>query len=37
VEGVADKQAAIKKIKAGLENRLTDVKYDEPAETKGGA
>jgi hypothetical protein len=35
--GAADKQAAIKKVKDGLENRLTDVKYDEPAETKGGA
>ncbi len=37
LEGVADKQAGIKKVKEGLENRLTDVKYDEPGETKGGA
>jgi hypothetical protein len=36
-EGVADKQAGIKKVKAGLENYLQDVKYDEPTETKGGA
>ena len=35
--GVADKQAGIKKVKEGLENRLTDVKYDEPSEGKGGA
>ena len=37
LDGVADKQAGIKKVKAGLENRLADVKYDEPSETKGGA
>ena len=37
LEGVADKQAGIKKVKEGLENYLTDVKYDEPSETKGGA
>ena len=33
---IADKEAAIKKVKAGIENRLTDVKYDEPSETKRG-
>jgi hypothetical protein len=37
LEGVADKQAGIKKVKEGLEKRLTDVKYDEPGKTKGGA
>ena len=37
LDGVADKQAGIKKVKEGLENHLTDVKYDEPSETKGGA
>jgi hypothetical protein len=33
----ADKQAAIKKVKGGLENYLQDIKYDDPSETKGGA
>lgn len=37
LEGVIDKDAAIKKVKAGLENYLKDVKYDDPSETKGGA
>jgi hypothetical protein len=37
LEGVADKQAAIKKVKEGLVNYLNDIKYDEPSETKGGA
>jgi len=37
LDGVADKQAASKKVKEGLENYLKDVKYDEPSETKGGA
>jgi hypothetical protein len=36
LEKVADKQAGIKMVKEGLENYLKDVKYDEPAETKGG-
>ena len=36
-EGITDKQAGIKKVKEGLENYLTDVKYDDPSETKGGA
>jgi len=36
-EGVADKQAGIKKVKKGIEYYLKDVKYDEPTETKGGA
>ena len=36
-EGVADKQAGIKKVRAGLENYLQDIKFDEPSETKGGA
>ena len=35
-EGVADKQAGIKKVQAGLENYLQDIKFDEPSETKGG-
>lgn len=37
LDGVADKQAGIKKVKEGLEKHLTDVKFDEPSETKGGA
>ena len=36
-EGIADKQAGIKKVQAGLENYLEDIKFDEPSETKGGA
>ncbi len=35
--GGADKKAGIKKIKAGLEGYLKDIKFDEDAETKGGA
>jgi len=37
LEGVAEKQTAIKKVKEGLENHLKDIKYDEPSVTKGGA
>jgi len=37
LQGVADKQAGIKKVKEGLESYLNDIKYDEPSETKGGA
>jgi hypothetical protein len=37
LEGVAEKQGGIKKVKEGLEKYLQDVKYDEPSETKGGA
>ena len=37
LEGVADKQGGIKKVKEGLEKYLTDIKYDQPSETKGGA
>lgn len=37
LEGIADKQAGIKRAKDGLEGYLKDVKYDEPSETKGGA
>jgi hypothetical protein len=37
LEGITDKEAAGKKVKAGLENYLKDVKYDDPTETKGGA
>jgi hypothetical protein len=37
LEGVANKEAGIKKVKEGLDNYLTDVKYDDPSETKGGA
>ena len=36
-EGIADKEAGIKKVQAGLENYLQDIKFDEPSETKGGA
>jgi hypothetical protein len=32
-----DKQAAINKLKEGLEGYLKDIKFDEPSETKGGA
>jgi len=35
--GVADKQAGGKKVKAGLENYLKDIEFDEPTETKDGA
>jgi uncharacterized protein YcfJ/co-chaperonin GroES (HSP10) len=34
--GAIDKQAGIKKVKEGIENRLADVKYDEPSESKAG-
>ena len=34
--GAVDKEAGIKKVKEGIENRLADVKYDEPSETKAG-
>src|SRR6188768_2056191 len=37
LDGVADKQAAIEKVKNGLAKYLTDIKYDEPSETKEGA
>ena len=37
LEGAADKQMAIKKVKEGLELYLKDIKFDEPSETKGGA
>ena len=33
----ADKQAGAKKVKERLEKSLSDVKFDDPAETKGGA
>ena len=33
----ADKQAGVKKVKERLEKSLSDVKFDEQAETKGGA
>ena len=36
-EGIADKQAGIKKAKEGLGNYLSDVTFDETRETKGGA
>jgi hypothetical protein len=35
--GGADKQAGIKKVKAGLENYLKNIKFDDLAKTKGGA
>jgi hypothetical protein len=37
LQGVADKQAGIEKVKTGLTQYLQDIKYDEPSETKGGA
>jgi hypothetical protein len=37
IEGGADKQAAIAKVKQGLERQLEDIKYDDATETKGGA
>ena len=37
LDGVADKQAAIEKVKSGLAKYLNDIKYDEPSETKEGA
>jgi hypothetical protein len=37
LEGVADKQAGVEKVKKGLEKYLSDIKYDEPSETKEGA
>jgi hypothetical protein len=36
LEGVADKQGGITKVKEGLTNYLQDIKYDELHETKGG-
>jgi hypothetical protein len=36
-KGVPDKEAGVKKVKDGMEKYLTDIKFDEPAETKGGA
>ena len=38
LKGVDDKEAGIKKVEEGLaKNYLTDVKFDPPRETKGGA
>lgn len=37
LDGAADRDAAVKKVKAGLENFLKDIKHDDPSETKGGA
>ena len=37
LEGIKDQQAGAKKVQAGLENHLQDIKYDEPSKTKGGA
>jgi hypothetical protein len=37
LEGAANQQAAIEKVKSGLANYLSDIKYDEPSETKEGA
>jgi hypothetical protein len=37
LEGVADKQAGIAKVKQGLERYLQDIKYDEVIATKRGA
>jgi hypothetical protein len=36
LKDVADKEAAVKKVKEGLDKYLKDIKYDEPTETKGG-
>ena len=35
--GGGDKNAAIKKVKGGLEKVLKDIKFDKQAQTKGGA
>ena len=35
-EGIADKEAGLKKLRAGLGNYLTDIKFDEPSATGGG-
>ena len=37
LEGAADKQAGIAKVKQGLEQYLQDIKYDDLTETKRGA
>jgi hypothetical protein len=37
LEGVADKQAGIAKVKQGLEQYLQDIKFDDQTETKRGA
>jgi hypothetical protein len=37
LEGAADKQAGIERIKHGLERYLQDIKFDETTETKRGA
>ena len=37
LDGIADKQGGIAKVKQGLEKYLQDIKYDDPTETKGGA
>jgi hypothetical protein len=37
LEGAADKQAGIAKVKEGLERYLQDIKYDDLTETKRGA
>jgi len=37
LEGAADKQAGIAKVKQGLEQYLQDINYDDPTETKRGA
>ncbi len=37
LEGAADKQAGIAKVKHGLEQYLQDIKYDDLTETKRGA
>ena len=36
LDGVADKQAGIEKVKDGLAKYLNDIKYDEPSETNNG-
>jgi hypothetical protein len=37
LEGAANKQAAVEKVKTGLAKYLNDITYDEPSETKEGA
>jgi hypothetical protein len=37
LEGVADKQAGVAKVKQGLDRYLQDIKYDDPTQTKRGA
>ena len=37
LDGATDKQAGVERVKNGLAKHLSDIKYDEPSETKSGA